>query len=45
MEKQFKQNVKDLLRDLIKFNQEPHIILNLVRNFEDYNAEVLEHDL
>ena len=41
MEEEFKKNVCMLLKDLIKFNNEPRIIVNLVNNFEDENAEAL----
>jgi hypothetical protein len=41
MKNQFKVNVQYLLRDLIKFNDEPHIIKNLVKNFEKNNAKEL----
>ena len=42
MDNQFKENVKYLLKDLVKFNNEPYIILNLVSKFEDVNVEDLE---
>jgi len=44
MANRFNENVKYLLKDLVKFNNEPSIILSLVRTFEDANVEDLEHD-
>jgi len=42
MEEKFKQNVRDLLKDINKFKYEPSIIRNIINNFEDENVEDLE---
>jgi len=41
LEDKFKEDIKQLLKDLSKFCNEPTIIINLVNKFQDDNVEDL----